>query len=63
MELGKKNVWPGEVQLIRSRLRQIAFMLRLSGEEAIEDSKYRILLIVGEEGGGRRGKKVGRWAQ
>lgn len=51
MELGKKNVWPGEAQLIGSSLRQIAFMLRPSWEEAIEVSKYRIMLVVGEEGG------------
>lgn len=40
MEVGEKNVCPGEAQLIRSRLSRIAFILGLSCEEAIGVLKY-----------------------
>lgn len=42
-------MWLEKALLIRSRLRLISFMLRLSYKETIETLKYGIMLVTGRE--------------
>lgn len=51
-------MWLEKALLIRSRLRLISFILRLSYKETIETLKYWVMLVTGEERGGGKGRNM-----